>query len=130
MEQYLKNEYNVFEDEKYLTNENQIEDYFKDNGREWLDCGQGYATSEVTILCKINEKFYKVKIIAEIGSEWQDRGDKLYFVDYISSVKYEETEKPKPKDRTDILYKLNITKEQQGLLEKYMNEIHINYLNN
>lgn len=29
MEQYLINEYNVFEDENYLTNKNQIEEYFK-----------------------------------------------------------------------------------------------------
>jgi hypothetical protein len=38
MEKYLKDEYNVFEDEKYLTKETQIEDYFKDCGQEWLEC--------------------------------------------------------------------------------------------
>lgn len=42
MDKYLKDEYDVYEDEKQLKNENQIENYFKDNGTDWLECGQGY----------------------------------------------------------------------------------------
>lgn len=127
MEQYLKDEYDVYEDEKYLTKESQIEDYFKDEGREWLDCGQGYYQDEAEILCKVGDNFYKVKIEAEIESEWEDRGDRLYYVDRISSVTYEEIAKPLPKPRTKITYNLNLTKDEQEQLEKYMGKSHIKY---
>jgi len=127
MEQYLINEYNVFEDENYLTNENQIEEYFKDNGRDWLDCGQGYARNEAEIICKIGEKFYNVSIEAEIGSSKQDYGDRLYCIDYISYVKYEEINKPLPKEKKRVKYELLLTKGQKKLLEDYMKEIHIKF---
>ena len=127
MEQYLINEYNVFEDEDYLTNENQIEEYFKDNGRDWLDCGQGYAQNEAEIICKIGEKFYNVSIEAEIGSSKQDYGDRLYYIDYISYVKYEEIDKPLPKEKKRVKYELLLTKGQKKLLEDYMKEMHIEF---
>ena len=127
MEQYLINEYNVFEDEDYLTNENQIEEYFKDNGRDWLDCGQGYAQNEAEIICKIGEKFYNVSIEAEIGNSEQDYGDRLYYIDYISYVKYEEINKPLPKEKEIVEYELLLTKRQKKLLEDYMKEIHIKF---
>lgn len=99
MEKYLTEEYNVFEDKEYLTSEDEIEDYFKDNGSNWLDCGQGYYEDKTDLICKVGNKFYIVDISAEVIGEKQDVGDKLYFVDYISSVEYEEIEKPKPKEK-------------------------------
>jgi hypothetical protein len=127
MEKYLKDEYDVFEDEKYLTKEEQIEDYFKDCGQEWLECGQGYAQDEATILCKIADKFYEVKIEAELGSSKQEYGDRLYWIDEITSVDYEEITKPEPKEKFVCKYSLVLTQEQKYALENYMNQLHIEF---
>ncbi|WP_271814544.1 hypothetical protein [Clostridium beijerinckii] len=127
MEKYLKDEYNVFEDEKYLTKEEDIEDYFKDCGQEWLECGQGYAQDEATILCKIGGKFFKVEIKAELGSAKQEYGDRLYWIDNITCVDYEEISKPVPKERIECDYKLFITKDQKEALENAMNNLNISF---
>lgn len=127
MEQYLKDEYDVYEDENWLKNENQIEDYFKDNGRDWLECGQGYYQDEADILCKIEDKFYKVHINAEVLSARQDRGEDLFWVESITSVKYKEVKKPNPKEKMDIKYELNLTKDQKEDLEKCMDKLKIKY---
>lgn len=127
MEKYLKDEYNVFEDEKYLTKEEQIEDYFKDCGQEWLECGQGYAQDEAEILCKIGDKFYKVEIKAELGSAKQEYGDRLYWIDEISSVDYEEISKPEPKEKYVCKYSLVLTEDQKRTLENYMEQLHIEF---
>jgi hypothetical protein len=125
MEKYLKDEYNVFEDEKYLTKEEEIEDYFKDCGAEFMDCGQGYSQDEVTLICKITDKFYKVELKAELGSAKQDVGDRLYWIDEITSVNYEEIPKPEPKEKFVCKYSLVLTKEQQYALEEYMKKLNI-----
>ena len=127
MEKYLKDEYNVFEDEKYLTKEEDIEDYFKDCGQEWLECGQGYAQDEAEILCKIRDKFYKVEIKAELGSSKQEYGDRLYWIDEISSVDYEEISKPEPKEKYVCKYSLVLTEDQKRALENYMEQLHIEF---
>jgi hypothetical protein len=127
MEKYLKDEYNVFEDEKYLTKEEQIEDYFKDCGQEWLECGQGYAQDEAEILCKIGDKFYKVEIKAELGSAKQEYGDRLYWINEISSVDYEEISKPEPKEKYVCKYSLVLTEDQKCALENYMEQLHIEF---
>jgi hypothetical protein len=127
MEQYLKEQYNVFEDEKWLTNEDEIVGYFKDCGSDFLDCGQGYYDDNTSIICKISEKFYKVKIEAEIMSAKQDVGDRLYWVEDIKDVTYEEIEKPKPKDKISVTYNLSITEDQKRSLEHFMKEYYIEF---
>ena len=127
MEQYLKDEYDVYEDEKWLKNENQIEDYFIDNGRDWLECGQGYYQDETDVLCKVGNKFYSVHIKAEICSAKQDYGDRLYWIEGISSVGYKEVKKPKPKEKFVVSYKLNLTKDQKKDLENHMKELNIKF---
>ena len=122
MEQYLIEDYGVFENKNYLTKEEDIESYFKDNSYDFFDCGQGYYQDEAEAICCIGDKFYKVKIKAEIGSSKQDRGDRLYWVEDIESVTYEEIEKPKPKARMVIMYKVWVTNEEKSQLEVFMNE--------
>lgn len=113
MEQYLVDQYGVVEDENWLTDANEIEDYFSDNFREHFDCGQGYYEDEADIICKIGDKFYNVHMTVEIESAKQDRGDRLYWAENLLSVTYEEIEKPKPKEE-----KVTITKsEYDSLLE-------------
>jgi len=119
MEEYLKEQYGVIED-KYLNDESEIVDYFKDCGRDYLECGQGEYQDQASLICKISDKFYKVNIKAEIASARQDVGDRLYWVDYISEVTYKEISKPTPKDILKVSYRLNITEDKQFMLEHYM----------
>lgn len=127
MEQYLSEDYGVIEDKNYLTKEEDIEPYFKDDSYDFFDCGQGYYQEEVEVICCIGDKFYKVKIKAEIGSAKQDRGDRLYWVEGIESVIYEEIEKPKPKAREIVLYKVWVTKEEKNILKGFLSENCISY---
>ena len=116
MEQYLIEQYNVIEDENYLTSEEQIESYFKDYD-EIFDCGQGYYQEKATVTCKIGDKFYEVDIYAEIGSAKQDRGDRLYWVEKIDEVVYEEVPKPEEKKKQAVQYSFSLTEKQTENLE-------------
>jgi hypothetical protein len=127
MESYLKEQYDVFENEHYLTQESEIVEYFTDNGSDFLDCGQGYYQDEAEIICKVSDKFYKVNIKASVVGQKQDVGDRLYWVDEIRSVTYEEIEKPKPKEKMVVTYHLELTKEQKRALESFMRQNYINY---
>lgn len=127
MEKYLKEEYDVFEDKRWLTDESEIEDYFHDNGYDLFDCGQGYYEDSVTFLIKIKDKFYSVTVNAEVVGHWQDRGDKLYQVERIESVVYKEIPKPLPKERTDVTYNLSLTEAQKRRLESFMSDNYIQY---
>lgn len=98
-EQYLIDDWSIVED-RYLKHELEIESYFKDMGYEYFDCGQGYSQDIAEIIVKIGCKFYKVTMKAEIGSQKQDRGERLYWVEGIENVTYEEIEKPIPKKKT------------------------------
>lgn len=103
MESYLKEQYDVIDD-KYLSSVDDIKWYFEDNGYEWLDCGQGYATESASKIVHIDGKFYMVHFEAEIESSKQDRGDRLYFVERVKNVSYEEIEKPVEKDTSDTIF--------------------------
>lgn len=127
MEKYLIEQYDVFEDSQYLTEESEIVDYFKDCGHEFFECGQGHFQDEAEIICKIGDKFYNVALCAEIGSAKQDVGDRLYWIDDISNVDFEEIEKPLPKEQLVSTYNLTMTKDQKSSLERFMKEIHIEF---
>ena len=127
MEDYLIKDYDVYEDENYLTEEKQIESFFKDNGYDFFDCGQGYYQEEAKIICKIGNKFYEVSMNAEIGSEKQDRGDRLYYVDYINNVTYKEIEKPQPKHREQKTYVLNLTSQEQNKIESIFKDLGLKF---
>jgi hypothetical protein len=73
----------------------------------------------------VEEKFYSVTIHADITSAKQDVGDRLYWVDEISSVTYEEIDKPLPKEKTLVNYSLMLTEEQKRSLEHYISEYKI-----
>lgn len=78
----------IIEDKKHLTSEDDIESYFEDAGHELLECGQGYCQNKGEFVVKIDENYYDVTILAEVGSARQDRGDRLYWVEDITSVSY------------------------------------------
>lgn len=127
MEQYLIDQYDVYEDKKWLTDASDIEDYFTDEGREFMECGQGFYQDSAELICKIGDKFYEVLIEAEIGSAKQDIGDRLYWVEDIERVSYKEIDKPKKKDKTIIEYTINLTERQRSELESYLSNRGIEY---
>lgn len=94
LEKYLIDQYEVFEDPKWLRHPSEIEGYFKDDGHDYFDCGQGYYQDYASLIAHIDNKFYIVTLEAEIGSERMDRGDRMHFVEEITSVDYQEIDKP------------------------------------
>jgi len=81
----------IIEDTKYLKSVDDIEEYFKDCGHEYFDCGQGYFQDEASEFVKIGSDYFLVTMKADIEGTKQDRGDRLYFVENIRSVTYEPT---------------------------------------
>lgn len=125
-EQYLIDDYSIVES-KYLKHELEIEEYFKDSGYEYFDCGQGYYEDCVDIMVKIGNKFYNVKLTAEIESSKQDRGDRLYWVESIENVTWEQIDKPLPKPKQ---YQINIRPmnvDQYKLVKKFLTENKIKF---
>lgn len=94
IEDYLI-EYGVLSDTTHLKCEEQIDEYFMDVGREYLDCGQGYFQDTAELIIKIGFKFYNVFIEGEVCSSKQDYGDRLYWIEDIENVTYSEVEKPR-----------------------------------
>lgn len=125
-EQYLIDEYSIVES-KYLKHELEIEDYFKDWGFEYFECGQGYYESCVDIMVKIGNKFYNVTIDAEIGSAKQDRGDRLYWVERIENVTWEQIDKPLPKPKRYQIDIRPMNVDQFQLLKKFLTENKIEF---
>lgn len=123
IEDYLIKEYHVHQDAKWLKCEEQIKGYFIDDDEGLFDCGQGYYQDEATAIVKIAQKFYEVKITAEIGSSKQDRGDRLYWVEDVEKVTWEEIPKPLPKEKVDYNINLKVTKEQKILLDNYIKKL-------
>lgn len=127
MEEYLVKDYGVIEDLKYLKSVDDIESYFSEDVDVDFDCGQGYYQDEGEFICKICDKFYKVKVKAEIGSSKQDRGDRLYWVESVESVEYEEIDKPKPKERVSYTYNIKATENEKAQIEELLKELNIKY---
>lgn len=114
MDQYLIEDYGVVEDPSWLKSEDDIVDYFTDCGRDYLECGQGFFQDETTIIAKIGDKFYEITVKAEICSAKQDRGDRLYWVEDIKSVKYKEIDKPVQIEKEEMV---TITKAEYDSLK-------------
>lgn len=126
MEKYLEEEYNVYESE-YLIKEEEMEEYFERNGSDFFECGQGFYQDNVDFICKIGDKFYIVELKAEILSEKQDVGDRLYWVDQVTFVGYKEIPKPQPKERVNITYTLELNTDQKQALECFFKKNNIDY---
>jgi hypothetical protein len=107
IDEYLIKDHSVIQNTEYLKCQEQIEDYFKDCGRDYFDCGQGYYQDIHNQIIKIKNKYFMVYIFANIGSAKQDIGDRLYWVDSIERVEYNEIEKPEPIERENFTLTLS-----------------------
>ena len=75
---------------KRLT-EDGIVDYYKDMGKEYFDCGEGYYEDATTIYVELDSgKIYEVNMEANCEGNKTDWGDRIYFVDEITSVTFKE----------------------------------------
>lgn len=98
LEEYLKDQYDVIEDRKYLKHELQIEEYFEEIYRDFFECGQGYYQDEAEVIVRIGDKFYEVTLVGELMSQKQDVGDRLYWIDNLEYVTYRVIDKPVRKE--------------------------------
>lgn len=123
IEEYLIKDHDVLQDTEYLKCQEQIEDYFKDCGRDYFDCGQGYYQDSHHQIIKIKNKYFMVDIYADIGSAKQDIGDRLYWVEGIEKVEYNKIEKPKPLERESITLTLSgASSEEKERLTDFIKE--------
>ena len=77
---------------KRLT-EDGIVDYYKDCGKEYFDCGEGYYEDASTIYIELDSgKIYEVNMEAECEGNKTDYGERIYFVDKITSVTFKEVD--------------------------------------
>lgn len=127
MDNYLIEQYGVIEDKKWLTSVDDIEDYFSDIARDYMECGQGYYQNFADFICKIGDKFYDVNVFAEIGSAKQDVGDRLYWIENIEKITYHEIEKPAPKPVTSISYNVTVTASQMAEIDGYLETNNITF---
>ena len=68
-----------------------IGDYYKDFGKEYFDCGEGYYENTTTIYIELDSgKIYEVNMEAECEGNKTDYGERIYFVDKITSVTFKE----------------------------------------
>ena len=75
---------------KRLT-EDEIVDYCKDCGKEYFDCGEGYYQDDATIYIELDSgKIYEVNMEAECEGNKTNYGERIYFVDKITSVTFKE----------------------------------------
>ena len=73
--------------------EENIEAYFKDMGNEYFDCGEGYYEDASTIYIELDSgKIYEVSMEAECEGNKTDYGERIYFVDKITSVTFKEVD--------------------------------------
>lgn len=68
-----------------------FEEYFKDCGSEYFDCGEGYYQDEAVIYVQTpSGKIYQINMTADCVGDKTDYGDIVYYVDEITSVSYIE----------------------------------------
>jgi len=128
IEQYLIDDYNVFQDENYLTSHLEIEEYFlSEDSSDMFECGQGFAQDTEVRIVKIGKEFYEVTITAEIGSAKQDRGERLYWVESIESVLYKKIEKPLKKKVLTKTYTVSVNNDKMKLIEDFFKENKIDW---
>lgn len=127
LETYLKEEYHVIMNKKMLKHESQIEKYFSEDMYDFFDCGQGYYEDEVELIAKIDNKFYKVIVKAEIDSSKQDHGDRLYWLEGVQEVSYKEIEKPKEKVKKTINISFEGTYDDEIKIRSFLKENGIKY---
>lgn len=70
-----------------------IIDYYKDFGKEYFDCGEGYYEDASTIYIELDSgKIYEVNMEAECEGNKTDYGERIYFVDKITSITFKEVD--------------------------------------
>ena len=80
----------VIKNDDWFESPNDITEFFMDEGKGQFECGQGYYEDTAQVIVDIKGSFYLVTLRAEIGSQKQDMGDRLYWVDEVEEVKWRD----------------------------------------
>lgn len=127
MEQYLKDDYDVIDLMGEIIDPAEIVSYFEDCGEEYFDCGQGYYQDEAVVLVRVNYNYYEVCVEALVLGDKQDRGDKLYYVEEITSVKYKQIPMPLPKEQLKVTFEVTASAEKIRSLTHFIEEHNVLY---
>lgn len=103
--------------------------YFRDCGFEYFQCGQGYYEDQATVIVQLGNEFYKVVINAIIGSQKVEFGDRLYWIEDIDTVEWEQISAPALKHVTQyaIVATATLTDVDYNELLNYFNVKNISY---
>lgn len=130
MEEYLKKDYGFLEDKNYLRTESDIEQWCRDGGSELFDVDDGeFYGGETTVnLYTQDGKFWQVDLEADC-EKFHDHDDNDWFVfGSITSFKYQEIEKPEPKQRSTFSFSLrNATLDEVAKVQEFCRENNIQY---
>lgn len=91
----------IHEDKRFLQSEDDIEDFVTDIARDYMECGQGFYTDEAEFTLKIGDKYYLAEVSADIASAKQEYGDRLYWIDSVELLNYDEIPMPVEKYREE-----------------------------
>lgn len=122
VDDYLIKEYGVISDPKWLKDESQIKEYFEDDYSDYFDCGQGYYQDEADVIIKIGPKFFNVHLEAELGSQKQDRGDRLYWAECLENVTWKEIPKPIKKKTKTVSYVFELNDDEESRLNIFLSD--------
>jgi hypothetical protein len=101
-----------------------LDSYSRNTGCDFFDCGQGFYTEKATLICYTqDEKFYRVHLSADIGSSKQDRGDRLYWVEDIKEVLYNEIPKPLPIEKKEYTFSAILSKKEKAMVDMYLENL-------
>ncbi len=127
IDKYLETDYNVIQCGTYLKCADMISDYFRDDADEYFEDDDGDVSDEAEVLVKIAQKYYKVSLTAELGSQKQDRGDRTYWVECVRSVSYEEIPKPKQISRNTVAFNCKIGYAEIQMIMGFLDSKGIDY---
>ena len=81
----------LYNKEAQLNSIDEIEEAFKsDYGYDLIEQNTTDYYTEAECTIKIKDKYYDVTVYYDMVGSWQDVGDKLYTIDEITKVTYEE----------------------------------------
>jgi len=101
-----------------------LSSYFFDVGLDFFDCGQGYYADEASLICYTQEGcFFRVNLKADIESSKQDRGERLYWVEKISSVQCIEIPKPEPIEKKEYTFSAILSEKEKAMVDTYLENL-------
>jgi hypothetical protein len=123
-------DYDLYEDKRYLTSENDINPFFKDIGWDiWHEESDNDSwIQNIDVYGKIGNDFYKIHLEFYVGRETGGMSDKDYRVlDEVHVSSWKKIEPLKPKERWAYTIEAGLTEGQKRYLENYFEKNQIKF---